>query len=97
MDITQITPGEVLTVAGASIVISILVGVILAAWKPDPATKDRFGPILALAVGIAVVVGFGLLQGATDYASLLLTGILAGGGAMGVHDTVDAVTPSSPG
>jgi hypothetical protein len=92
MDLNQLTPALVLTLGGASVVVSILVGVELSAWKPTADQKDRFGPLLALATGVVVVVGFGLLQGSIDYASLILTGILSGGGAMGVHDTVDSVT-----
>ena len=92
MDLSALTPETVLTIGGASVVISILVGVIIAAWKPTPEQKDRFGPLLALATGLVVVLAFGALQGNADYASLLLTGILAGGGSMGVHDTVGVVT-----
>jgi hypothetical protein len=95
MDLSQLTPALVLTLGGASVVVSILVGVIIAAWKPTPEQKDRFGPFLALIVGVVVVVVFGALQGSADYASLLLTGILSGGGAMGVHDTVGVVTSST--
>lgn len=92
MDIGQLTPALVLTVAGASVVTTILVGVIMRAWKPDPAMRDRFGPVVALLVGVVVVLVFGFLQSATDYASLLLTGILAGSGSMGIYDTVRGFT-----
>lgn len=95
MDVGDLTPALVLTLGGASIVVSIITQVILSTWRPSPEAKDRFGPLLALVVGIGVVLLFGALQGATDYAALLLTGLLAGGGGMGIHDTVDAVTPSS--
>lgn len=95
MDVGDLTPALVLTLGGASIVVSILVQVILSTWRPSPEAKDRFGPLLALLVGIGVLFTFGLLQGSTDYATLLLTGLLAGGGGMGVHDTIDAVAPSS--
>jgi phosphomannomutase len=80
MDLSVLTPATVLTIGGASVVVSIIVGAIIAATKLDGANKDRFGPLLALGVGVGTVVGFGVLQGNADYASLLLTGILAGGG-----------------
>lgn len=94
MDVGDLTPALVLTLGGAAIVVSILTQVILSTWKPTPEQKDRFGPLLALLVGVITVAVFGVLQGATDYAALLLTGLLAGGGGMGIHDTVDAVAPS---
>lgn len=87
-----LAPAEVLTLAGASIVCSILMGVIISAWKPTAEQKDRFGPLLALLVGVVVVVGFAVLQQSQDLVAALLTGILVGGGSMGVHDVTDAVT-----
>lgn len=87
-----LTPAEVLTLGGASVVNSIVLGVIITAWKPTADQKDRFGPLLALGLGIVIVVGFALLQHSTDLVSAFLTGILVGGGSMGVHDTVDSVS-----
>lgn len=89
-DLNALTPALVLTLGGGSIVVTILVGVILSAWKPDPATKDRFGPLLSLLVGIAVVVGFAAAQGA-DLLTATLTGIIVGGGGIGVHEVKDGL------
>lgn len=86
-----VTPAEVLTLGGASIVVSIIVGALIAAWKPTADAKDRFGPILAIATGVLVVGVFAVVQGA-DLASAVLVGLMAGAGSMGVHDITDAVT-----
>lgn len=90
-----LTPADVLTLEGASIIVSIAMGAILSAigWtKPENAgTKDRFGPLLALLVGVVIVGGFALSQGA-DVVSAVLTGFLAGQGSMGVHDVVKVAT-----
>lgn len=89
------TPADVLTLAGASIVCSLVMGALVSAlgWTSpaNAAIKDRFGPLLALAVGVVVVGGFGILQGA-DLVSALLTGLLAGSTSMGVHDVVSVAT-----
>lgn len=84
-----LTPADVLTLGGASILLSIIMGALISAigWtKPEnAATKDRFGPLLALAVGVVVIGAFAIAQGA-DPLVAILTGLLAGNGAMGVHD-----------
>jgi hypothetical protein len=85
-----LTPGDVLGVAGASIVVTIIVQSLIAAWSPTAAQKDRFGPFLALATGVAVVCFFAATQGQPMDAAVL-TGIIAGASAMGIHDTVDSV------
>lgn len=91
-------PADVLTLAGASIVVSILMGALLSAlgWtKPENGeTKDRFGPLLAILVGVIAVGGFAVVQGA-DLVSAVLTGLLAGNGSMGVHDLVKVATERS--
>lgn len=90
-----LTPADVLTLGGASIVVSLLVGVLMSAlgWtKPANAdTKDRFGPLLALLVGVLVVGGFAIASGG-DPVAAVLTGLLAGNGSMGVHDVAKTAT-----
>lgn len=78
---------DVLTIGGAAVVTSIITQVIRTAVAWSPATTDRFGPALAVAVGVAVT----LLAGAATGADLIqsgLTGLLAGASAVGLYDTV---------
>lgn len=83
------------TVAGVATIATILVQIILTTWKPSPDDRDRFGPLVALVVAVIVaeigIVGLGLGTRA-DFIGALLTGIVAGGGSMGIHDTAGAVT-----
>lgn len=79
-----------LTVAGASTVTTALVEVFVRALGPGFNT-DRFGPLLALVVGVTVTVVATAALGFTavpNLAQAVLTGIFAGASAMGIHDTV---------
>jgi hypothetical protein len=78
-----------LTVAGASVIVSILVGVIINAWRPTPDQKDRFGPVLALVTAEVVTVLYAVAQHA-DLTNAILVGILVTGGATLTHDVADA-------
>ena len=95
-DLTAISPADVLTVGGASIVISIITGAVFKAlgWTDLPglpnALKDRFGPLAAIAVGVVVVGGVAFVQGA-DLLSAVLVGLLAGYGSQAAHDTAGAL------
>ena len=86
-----VTVPDMLTVAGASVVVSILVGVIINAWRPTADQKDRFGPLLALVVAEVVTVIFAVVQQG-DIANAILVGILVTGGATLTHDVADAAT-----
>lgn len=81
---------DMLTVAGASLIVSVLVGVIINAWRPTADQKDRFGPALALIVAEVVTVGFAAIQ-AGDLANAVIVGILVTGGSTFVHDVGDAI------
>jgi len=85
------------TVAGATLLTSALVQVILNVWRPADATKDRFGPLLAVVVGIAVVevATFSVITGpaSTDFLQGAVNGLFAGLAAMGVHDAVQSAAP----
>ena len=89
-----VTPEQIQTVAGASVIVTILMSAILAAWKPTPELRDRVGPILAIVVGVVVVVGYAAWTGA-DVQQALLTGLVVGSASMGIHDLVNGVTPDS--
>lgn len=84
------TVGMLATVAGVALITTIIVEVILRAAAVSGATKDRFGPLLALTVGVVLSVVGGLATG-VDPVTAFLTGILGGASAMGTHDTVDSL------
>lgn len=90
---SDLTLSAVLTVAGAGVVTSILVQAILAALALPAGSRDRFGPIAALAMGVIVVelASWGLgMTARLDIVQAALTGLLAGATAMGFYDTAGA-------
>jgi len=92
----DIATTDLLTVAGATVVVSIIVGVVMKALKFSPEHQDRFGPLVAIAIGI-IVVGAAALYSGADLAQALITGLLAGAASMGLYDTVKSVLPSGGG
>lgn len=92
--IDTITPAMMLTVAGITVITSILVAVVLTAWKPAPDVRDRFGPLLALAIGVILAVGYALAQSA-DIGAAVLVGIIGGWSSSGLYDTLNGFAPSS--
>lgn len=91
MDIAVPGLPEVLTFAGASIVVAVIFQAIKAAWQPTDAALKRFGPLLSLGVGIVVVVPFAAYQGA-DLVAGALVGLMAGASASGLYDSAKAAT-----
>lgn len=89
------TTQQLLTVGGNAAITYLLLEVIWRAWAPAPETKDRFGPLLAVAVGIglaAVALAVTTAAG-TPYATIvdgLLIGLVGGLAAIGIHDTTAA-------
>lgn len=73
------------TVSGVGFFITIITEVILRAANPSGPAKDRFGPLLALIVGVVLAVA-GAIATATDPLVGVLTGLVAAGVAMGIHD-----------
>lgn len=81
----DITVAQVLGVGTAALIVSLICEVIIRALAWDSATQGRFGPLLAVGVGILAVGGAALsLHG--DIAQAVLTGLLAGATAMNLHD-----------
>jgi hypothetical protein len=80
------------TVAGATIVVAAVMQVLLGVLKLAPDTQDRFGPVLAILVGIVVVEAAVATvvtgAGKADYFQGLITGLFAGLAAIGVHSVV---------
>ena len=89
--VTDPTLASLATVAGAAAVVSIVLQIILTAMALPDAMQTRWGPLMALALGIIFVVGAALVTGSQDGASLgqaALTGLFAGATAMGLHNLV---------
>ncbi len=78
---------DLLTIAGAAIVVSILVEVIKRLFTLDDAAITRFGPALAVVIGLVIGGGASLYQSA-DLVQGLLTGLLAGASSMGLYNGV---------
>lgn len=93
MGIEVPTVAMLVTVGGISTVVTIVTEIVLRAANPSAATKDRFGPLLALTLGVAFGVVGAISQGVDPLTGILL-GIVSGGGGMGIHDTVDSVVSS---
>lgn len=83
---------SLLTVAGATAFTVIIMSVLLPVLKLDPDVQDRFGPLLAIIVGIAVVeiATFTIVTGPgkQDVVQGAVTGIVAGLAAIGTHSVV---------
>lgn len=89
-----LTPADVLTIGGASVVTGIITQLVLQVAglnKPEnTAAKGQYGAAIAVLVGIVAVGAFALSQHA-DFPSAILTGLLAGWGSIGVHDSAEVV------
>lgn len=86
MDVTVPTVESLLTVGGLTILVTALTEVILRAWRPTADQQDRFGPLIAMVIGVGAAVTAGLYTGG-DLFQAVLAGVLVGWGSMGAHDT----------
>lgn len=91
---------SLLTVAGATAFTVIIMSVLLPVLKLDPDVQDRFGPLLAIIVGIAVVeiATFTIVTGVgkQDVVQGAVTGIVAGLAAIGTHSVVKQTIVAKP-
>lgn len=92
MDPTAPTVDSLLSVAGASAILTLVLELAFRTWKPEPATLDRFGPVIAAVAGIVLVGGAALYLHA-DVAQAVLTGLFAGFASSGIHDVVSSQAP----
>ena len=81
---------ELLTLAGAAIVVTILTEVIKRALAMTEPQVARFGPLLSVVLGVAICIGASLYAGAELVAGAL-TGLLAGASASGVYSYTKAL------
>jgi hypothetical protein len=78
------TVAEAATLGGAVVIVTILTEVIKRATAMDEAQVARFGPLIAVFLGIVVTVAASLAQGADPVAGAL-TGLIAGASASGIY------------
>ena len=87
--------GQAVTLAGASILVGILVEVVKRTFAWADATTARFGPLVSIGIGIVVVEVLLLAQGqlsdAATIAAGAVTGLLAGASAAGLYDNVKSL------
>lgn len=90
---TDLTIAGITTLAGAAILVSIVVEVIIRTLAWDAIMQGRFGPLLAIVVGVVCVTGAAAVSGA-DIPQGVLTGVMAGATAMGLHGLVTSAQDS---
>lgn len=90
------TVDALLSVAGATVVLTIILEIAFKAANLAAATKDRFGPLIAALSGV-VLVGAAAYYLHADVAQAALTGLFAGFASSGVHDTVSGLGKSTDG
>jgi multisubunit Na+/H+ antiporter MnhB subunit len=99
MNVEAITTDQLLTVGGITAVTFLVVAVIFRAAAFSDAFKDRFGALIAAAVGIlfAVLASIVLVQPTTGNTLLqaVLTGLVGGLAAVGVNEIVSNVGGSA--
>lgn len=82
---------DLTTVAGIAAATVIVVQIILTAAAPSDAASSRWGPLLAVGIGVLLSVGqaasAGTFSGSTALAVVLL-GVAAGAMAMGGHNVL---------
>ncbi len=88
---------DLTTVAGVSGFTFLLSEVLFRAGAWGDTLKARFGPLVALIIGVAsALVATYILIGSTGDVLLpaVVTGVVGGLSAVGLHDTVSKVAPS---
>lgn len=98
MELSAPTLAALTTVAGASLLASVLVQyAILPLLQLTEAARDRFGPFIAIVTGTVVVevATFTVIVGPTrqDVVQGAVTGIFAGLAAIGLHSVGKRVAP----
>lgn len=83
-----LTVVQLTTVAGIGIATSLLSELVWRTTQSANATVERFGPVVAVGLGIVLAVGAGVLlgQGQLDLVQSGINGVVGGLAAMGIHD-----------
>ena len=94
----SLTIQQLTTVAGVAIATNLVCLVIWRTAAVSDAFKSRFGPIIALGVGLvlAVVAGVLLDQARLDLIQSGVNGILGGLSAMGLYDVASSKAGVAP-
>ena len=83
---------SLVTVAGAASLVAVIIQLYFNMARPAPATQDRFGPILAVILGIIVVevATFTVVTGVgkADIVQGAINGLFAGLASMGLHNVI---------
>ena len=87
-----LTLAQLTTVAGLTTAATLLSELFWRTANVSPATKDRFGPLVAVLIGVGCGIIAGALLGQTrvDLAQTVLNGVMGGLAAMGVHDLLSS-------
>jgi len=95
------TVNSLLTTGGLAVAVVLITQLIWSTVRPSPDTKDRFGPLVAVIVGIVLsliavfTVGLDPAGSAgTDIFNAILSGLFVGATGMGIHDSIDSVNPN---
>lgn len=78
-------------VASVAALVAVIVQVILTAGNFDPVMSNRWGPILAIVVGLVLAEGAVFASGPVTnmlIATAAFTGLAGGLSAMGIHNTL---------
>ncbi len=97
-DLTAPTVQALTTVAGAAVLVAVLLFVGVKAAKPSADFMDRFGPLIAVGLGVLVVLfaEFVLKTTATeDLGQGVINGIFAGLTAAGGYDVINGLTKTT--
>ncbi len=88
-------PPDVLTLAGASILVGILVEVIKRTLAWDDSTIKRFVPLVSVVLGIVAVELLSAAQGrivsVETFAGAAILGLFAGASSSGLYDNVQSI------
>jgi|GEM_PF-5367289 hypothetical protein len=92
-----LTIAQLTTVAGIATATTLASELFWHTAAVAAAVKDRFGPAVAVGIGIILGILAGVLlgQGQLDLAQDVVNGVVGGFAAMGIHDTfLSPVTPA---
>lgn len=92
----DLSVADLTTLAGATIVVTLVVEIIKRAVAWPPEFEDRFVPLLAVFVGIVIGGGAALYLQA-DPVQAGLNGLLAGCASQGLHQVLAKVRPAATG
>lgn len=94
------TVAALTTVAGAAILITVILQVAFRTLSLDATLQDRFGPLIAIVIGIVVVevATATVITGAgkADYFQGAINGFFAGLSAVGLHGFVNQTLIGTP-